>query len=171
MSRLAVLTFGIFQNGIENSTLPTFYQRSPSVMAIAQQTPGFIKLTGDKSDRTEPHAKYLSDTDLIGTSELITLWKDLESLFAFVYNGLHAEALNKRSQWFVKGAFPPYVLWWVADDYIPDWLEAYARLEHLHEHGSTAYAFDFKQPFDAEGTAVQVDRVLAKSIGQSLNTH
>ena len=167
MARLAVLTFGIFHNELGNTGLATFYDRGPSIINMAEKIPGFIKLTGDKSDRDEPHSRYLSDTDTIGTSEIISLWTDLEPLFAFVYSGLHAEALNKRSQWFAKGAFPPYVIWWVADDHIPDWHEAYQRHEHLHQHGATAFAFDFKQPFDSEGNPVEVDRSAAKSISQA----
>ncbi|MBZ0296727.1 MAG: DUF3291 domain-containing protein [Anaerolineae bacterium] len=69
-----------------------------------------------------------------------------------------------------QGEFPAYVIWWVADGHIPDWHEAYERHEHhehLHQHGATAFAFDFKHPFDAEGYPTQVDRPAAKAIAQS----
>lgn len=167
MAQLAVLTFGIFQNRLDQAGLATFYDRGPAIFAAAEHIRGFIKVTRDKSDRAEPHARYLRDSDTIGTSEIISLWTHLEPLFAFVYNGLHAEALHKRSQWFVKAQFPAYVLWWVDDDHVPDWREAYERHEHLHQHGATAFAFDFKHPFDAVGNPAQVDRVLAKSLAQN----
>jgi hypothetical protein len=166
---LAVLTYGIFHNGIENTALPTFYRRAPAIFQTAERIPGFITIAGDKSDRAEPHSSFLADSDTIGSSEVLSLWTHLEPLYAFAYNGLHAEALHKRGDWFVKAPFPAYVLWWVADDHVSDWHEAYARHEHLHQHGATAVAFDFKHPFDAEGSPLQVDRLVAKSIAQSLD--
>jgi hypothetical protein len=165
MSQVAVLTFGIFHNGIENTTLPTFDERAANIFERANRMPGFIKLVADKSYHDEPISTFVTDTDITGSSELLSLWTHLEPIFAFTYKGIHAEALNKRSQWFVKGAWPAYTLWWVDDDHIPDWHEAYERHHHLHQHGATAFAFDFKQPFDAAGQPV--DRILAKSIAQS----
>ena len=168
MAQVAVLTFGIFHNELDQAGLATFYDRGSAIFQLAEHIPGFIKVTGDKSDRAEPHSKYLSDGDTIGTSEIISLWTHLEPLFAFVYHGLHAEALHKRRDWFVKAAFPPYVIWWVNDEHVPDWGEAYARHEHLHQHGATAFAFDFKHPFDAAGSPAQINRAAAKSLGASL---
>ena len=64
----------------------------------------------------------------------------------FTYSGIHAEALRHASDRFVPKTWPPYVLWWVADDHRPDWHEAIARFELLHDRGPTADAFDFKSP-------------------------
>ena len=168
MSKVAVLTFGIFHNGIENTTLPTFNERSVSIFNRAEHVPGFIKLVADKSYHEEPISTFVTNSDSTGSSELLSHWTHLEPIFAFTYKGIHAESLNKRSQWFVKPAWPTYALWWVDDDHIPDWHEAYERHHSLNQHGATAFAFDFKQPFDAAGQPIQVDRMLAKSIGQSL---
>jgi hypothetical protein len=51
--------------------------------------------------------------------ETLSLWQDLESVFAFVYHGIHAQALNKRKEWFVHPQWSSYVAWWVEDDHIP----------------------------------------------------
>jgi hypothetical protein len=51
-----------------------------------------------------------------------------------------------------------YVAGWVADDATPSWEEAMARLDHLHEHGSSPQAFDFKAPFDAAGNPATIRR-------------
>jgi hypothetical protein len=169
MAKLAVLTYGIFHNALDDSGLSTFYDRGPAIFQNADRLPGFIKLVADKKDRDEPHSTFLSESDTIGSSETLSLWTNLETLFAFAYHGLHAEALNKRSQWFRKESFPAYAIWWVDDDHIPDWIEAYQRHGHLHKHGATAFAFDFKHPFDTVGNPVEVDRGAAKSIAQSLS--
>jgi len=169
VSQVAILTFGIFHRGVENTTLPAFNDRATSIFDVVEQVPGFVKLVADKNYRDEPASAFLTDPDTIGSSELLSLWTHLEPLYAFTYNGLHAEALNKRSQWFVKASWPAYTLWWVADHHVPDWHEAYERHEHLHQHGATAFAFDFKHPFDAAGQPIQVDRVLAKAMAQSFS--
>jgi hypothetical protein len=76
---------------------------------------------------------------------------DLESVYPFAYQGLHGEALRLRREWFVKPAWPTYVAWWVGDADEPSWEDAFRRMEHLHDHGPTPYAFTFSTPFDAEG--------------------
>ena len=42
----------------------------------------------------------------------LSLWDDLESVYAFAYYGRHAEALKKREDWFVKPEWPSVVAWW-----------------------------------------------------------
>jgi hypothetical protein len=83
----------------------------------------------------------------------ISLWKDLESVFAFAYSGLHGEALRLRKEWFVSPPLgPTYTIWWVGDGHEPTWFEARERQWHLHAYGPTPYAFTFHTPFAADGT-------------------
>ena len=77
---------------------------------------------------------------------------------AFAYFGLYADAMVHGRVWFRKPKWPPYVTWWVDGDHAPDWTEAVERHEHLHDHGSAEYAFNFKQPFDASGRKTTIDR-------------
>ena len=93
-------------------------------------------------------------------AETLSIWTNLESVAAFSYRGLHSEALSKRAKWFAKSDHPVYVAWWVDDDddQLPNWTEAGRRLTHLHDHGPTPTAFDFKSPFDHTGTPTKLDR-------------
>jgi hypothetical protein len=50
------------------------------------------------------------------------------------------------------------VAWWAEEGHVPTWAEACQRHEHLHDHGPSAHAFNFKQPFDAGGQPVELDR-------------
>ena len=88
----------------------------------------------------------------------LSLWDDLESVYAFAYYGRHAEALKKREDWFVKPEWPSFVAWWVENGQIPTWEDACSRLELLNEEGSTPHAFDFKTPLDSAGTPWRMDR-------------
>jgi len=96
-----------------------------------------------------PPACYpkLDDTERFAMT--LSLWDDLESVAAFAYNGAHAEALMRRKDWFQSLGLPSYVAWWVAEDHNLDWKEGSDRLDHLHAHGSSAFAFNFAKPFDA----------------------
>ncbi len=94
----------------------------------------------------------------------LSLWRDLESVFAFAYHGVHGEALSKRKEWFVKPEWPTYVAWWVSDEHTPDWVEACERYEKLQSEGPTPYAFDFKQAFDPSGRALKIDRERVKQL-------
>ena len=92
------------------------------------------------------------------------MWRDLESVFAFTYFGLHAEALAHGREWFQKPEWPPYVLWWMKAGDQPTWAEGVARHEYLHDHGPSAFAFNFKNSFNAEGKSFELDRARAKLI-------
>lgn len=86
----------------------------------------------------------------------MSLWTDLDSVFAFVYTGLHRSTLSKRHEWFLKPEWPSYAAWWVSDDTIPTWSDACERLEHLHDHGPSPVAFTFRRPFAADGTPTRL---------------
>jgi len=88
----------------------------------------------------------------------LSLWNDLERVVAFAYNGAHAEALMRRKDWFQAVGLPSYVAWWVAEHHDVDWKEGSERLDHLHAHGSSAFAFNFAKPFDAGGNPCRLDR-------------
>ena len=101
----------------------------------------------------------------------LSLWDSLEAPMAFTYHGVHAEALALGRDWFLKPvpppakpAWPPYVLWWVAGDHVPDWREAVARHEYLHDHGASVHAFDWQTPFDAAGHPAVIDRQQVRAL-------
>ena len=79
-------------------------------------------------------------------------------MYAFTYAGFHAEVLKMRDDWFVKGDWPAFAAWWIADDETPTRAEGSKRLEHLHDNGPTSHAFDFIAPFDANGQPLTMDR-------------
>jgi hypothetical protein len=103
----------------------------------------------------------VDDPDQDTEAATLSLWRDLESVHAFAYSGHHLEALRQRADWFEPRRWPTYVAWWVSDDKIPSWDEAYARLERLHAEGPTADAFDFHHPFDPDEQPARLERRVA----------
>jgi hypothetical protein len=109
---------------------------------------------------------YVEQGDGYSPSTL-SVWRDLESLFAFTYFGLHSEALAKGREWFKKPEWPPYVLWWVKEGQYPTWAQGVERHEHLNDHGPTGFAFTFKTAFDSDGAEYNIDFAGAKQIAKS----
>jgi hypothetical protein len=156
--RIAFFTLGVLKAPVGDAVVQGFVDRISEVYAVAEGSAGFF----DRSIRdvkTWAHSwgpvivPRCVPGDLPPTQYAMTLslWRDLESVAAFAYQGVHREALSRREDWVNSGSWPSYVAWWVAADHRPNWSEAVARVDHLHEHGPSAKAFTFRQAFDAAG--------------------
>jgi len=170
--RLAFFTLAILREGHGHPRVKGFFDRVAANFAAAEHCDGNI----DRSELipgTQTHTwgepvapRFFREGEHGGAPRSLSLWRSLESVFAFAYSHVHAEALTHRKEWFLPPAWPPYVAWWVADGHTPDWHEATVRLEHLHDHGSTAFAFHFKQAFGPDGRPVELDRTRVKALVQ-----
>ena len=170
MSRIAFTTLGVLYEPRSHPRSRGFHERAPLVMQAAMACDGYIEhnafdYQAMKYSWCEPVRPSFVSPELEGNVAMtLSLWRDLESVYAFSYQTpRHGEALRLRAEWFHKPDHPNYVAWWVADDHRPDFTEAARRIETLHFHGPTAEAFDFKQPFDAEGRPMRMDPELVKA--------
>ncbi len=169
MPRIAFVTFGILRESYGHVQVQGFFDRGGAIFAAADADAGLIdRYLGSQGDYRTPAAdnrfgsyctgRFVSQAFAGREEQTLSLWIDLESVFAFAYSSNHAEALRGRRSWFLPPEWPSYVAWWVADDHRPDWPEANARLEHLHDHGPRSVSFDFRTPFDAAGLPTALDR-------------
>ncbi|MEX3010112.1 DUF3291 domain-containing protein [Hoeflea sp. TYP-13] len=169
-SRVALFTFGIFIEPSEHPNNDGFHERNDPILDAVEDAPGFVARSGyDDEPGPEPwgnqvYPRFYEERGDGWSPATLSLWTDLESPMAFSYFGLHAEALSRGRLWFEKPRWPPYALWWVDGGHTPSWTEAVERHEHLHDHGVSAFAFTFKQPFDARGHVCLVDRERLKAI-------
>ena len=169
MSRVAFATFGILRQAPGHEQVQGFFDRLQSVFESAEATEGFIdraRPNSDWGDRVKPRFVDVAKHHLAPT---LSLWVDLESVYTFAYNGRHSEALDRRKDWFLTPQWPTYVAWWVSDDHIPTWEEAWERLEHLHDNGPSRYAFDYRQTFGDDGEAVQLRRNIIQDRAKSVH--
>lgn len=162
--RIALYTFGVFRAPADDAVNQGFHDRNDRNFLVAESSSGFIARSGyDDEPGPESWGEqvfprfYVERGDGWSPSTL-SLWKDLASPMAFSYAGIHAEAMRHAREWFLKPTWPPYALWWVEQDHIPTWTEAVARHEFLHDHKASAFAFDFKTPFDEDGRPTTLDR-------------
>jgi hypothetical protein len=177
MSRIAFFTCGVLVEPMEHPRLQAFWQAGGGVFGAAATSPGIVAVAapieenpldkfwewnwGEIGPYVVPRfyqaAEYRYQHPPVQT---LSLWMDLESVYSFSYNGAHRDALGRRREWFRRVSYPNYVAWWVESERLPTWREACQRLEHLYDHGSTAYAFNFKHPF-AVAEAADAERVVA----------
>ncbi|MFK7802035.1 MAG: DUF3291 domain-containing protein [Anaerolineae bacterium] len=169
MAKVVLMTIGVLKAPSGDPQVQGFEERAEANFKAAEASPGFVDRSrfdeatqthtwkGRSQPRMFQDEKY---NDLV--PQTLSMWQDLESLFAFAYNGIHAEALSKRKEWFTRIQSPTYVAWWVADNHTPSWEEAYKRYDALHETGSSPEAFDFKHPFGPDGQPIKINRAAVK---------
>jgi len=122
-----------------------FVAQLAPVNALADQSPGFVwRLQSESGDAT---SIKVYDDDLIIVN--LTVWESSEALREFVYKSDHSGVLRDRKRWFQKFDGPYYALWWIPAGQLPSIEESRQRLEHLRQHGDSAYAFSFKHLFPA----------------------
>ena len=169
MARVAFMTFSVLREAPGHRQVQGFFDRLEANYLAAERSDGMIERSRTLNHRRGettwgyfPVSRFFDPTKHGGTPRTLSLWEDIESPYAFTYSGLHAEALQSRSAWFLKPEWPSYVLWWVGDDEVPNWDEAKERHEHLHDNGPSTYAFNFRTIFDVEGESSALDRELVK---------
>jgi hypothetical protein len=169
MAKVAFFTFGILREARGHPQVQGFFDNLAHTFETAEQSDGFLGRsrrnpeTGQHTWGEEGHPRFFREDEHADDPRTLSLWADVESVYAFAYAGMHANALSQRQEWFLQPAWPTYVAWWVPDDHIPDWHEATARHAHLHDHGPSPYAFDFTQPFGPEGNPIVLNRALVQA--------
>lgn len=169
-ARLAFYNFGLHVAPAESEAVKGFVLREPANFEAAARACGFIGRSGyagypgARSWGIQVFPRYIKGSGFESAPSSLSLWADIESLMAFTYNGVHAEALKNARNWNVKQTWPPLVLWWVSAYHRPDWHEGVERLEYLADHGPSHYAFTFKQPYGPDGTETAIDRDRVKEL-------
>jgi hypothetical protein len=167
MARVALMTVGVLHAPADDPREKGFMDRLDGVWEAAGKNPSFIAADGFIGlGNEDPNAWGIYAVPSVfqqpelsqRTANTLTLWRDIESAFAFAYQGVHGEAFKLRREWFVKSEWPGYVAWWVEDDHTPTWQEGCERYDLYLQKGTCAEVFDFKQSFDAQGNPFKIDR-------------
>jgi hypothetical protein len=167
---LALYTFGMFLEPSEHPVNDGFHKRNDPILLDIENAPGFLARSGYDGDPgpeswgEQVYPRFYQERGDGWSPSTLSLWRDMESMMAFCYFGLHAEALSHGQKWFQKPEWPPYVTWWIEHDHVPDWAEGVERHEYLHDHGPTSKAFSFKKSFDMEGLPATINRAQIKQM-------
>jgi hypothetical protein len=140
---LAQVNIGRILAPLDDPLLAGFVARLDEINALADHSPGFIwRLQTEQGNATDLRP-YDDERVLVNMS----VWETFEHLKAYVYQSAHVEVMRHRRQWFEKFEGMYMALWWVKAGHRPTVVEAKQRLEYLNEHGESAHAFTFRQPF------------------------
>ncbi len=176
--RLALYTFGMFRKPAADPANDGFHALNDAVLARVDRAKGLIARSGYQSDGdatswgAEVLPRFYTERGDGWSPATLSLWTDLESLFAFTYSGLHAAALRRGREWFQTPEWPPLVMWWHTDaGCYPTWADGVWRHAHLHDHGPTLTAFDFNSPFDRQGRPTKLDPTRLRAIRAERDDH
>ena len=149
---LAQLNIGIIRGPIDSPVMAEFVANLDRINALAERSPGFVWRLQTEEGNATAIRPYPDENIAINMS----VWRDLESLNAFVYRSDHLAIMRRRREWFERMTQAFLVLWWIPRGTLPGVEDAIARLELLRAQGPTPAAFTFRQAFpppDAPGNA------------------
>jgi hypothetical protein len=175
MRCLAIINFAELKDTYGSELISGFELITPAVYSQASQTPGFVAKALPCDQATEksfferdwgPWGRfevpgYYSGGREVGTdlrASALSLWKDIGSLYRFVYAGVHLRAMKRKDTWMVPPRWPTYAMWWT--DVTPTWSDGSRRLEYLEKNGESSRAFTFRSPFDSSNSPVKLSDVL-----------
>jgi heme-degrading monooxygenase HmoA len=111
-----------------------FMQNLDRVNAMAERMPGYVWRVKDETGNATA-LPFDGDATMIAN---VTVWENIESLQAFVFQTAHSRFYRKRGEWFEKLDRPHFAMWWVRQGHRPDYAEAAAKLRQLEQEGPSA---------------------------------
>ena len=139
---LAQLNIARFREAMDSPANAGFVAELDPINEIADNADGFIWRLQDDSGNATSIQFYDDPLQLVNMS----VWRDLESLRAFVYRSAHVEIFKRRLEWADPLPDAHQVLWWIPAGHIPDVAEADERLQQLRREGPSPTAFTFASP-------------------------
>lgn len=128
----------------DSEVMADFFNNIERINAAADQHEGFIwRFDDDAGEDLFSETAYGSSFILVNMS----VWKDRDCLFRFVYQSEHLEIYKRKKEWFHKMPRMHMVMWYVEEGHIPSLEEGKERLEYLQKHGESEHAFSFKSKF------------------------
>jgi hypothetical protein len=131
---------------IDSHVMADFVANLDTINALAENSEGFVWRLKDESNNATA-IKIFDDNFLIVN---MSVWKNPEALFQFVYQSNHVEIFKRRKEWFEKMEEMHITQWYVPASHVPTVAEAIERLNYLRNHGETPFSFSFKKRFSIE---------------------
>jgi hypothetical protein len=143
--QIAQINIGRARGPVDGPMLADFMSLLDPVNALADGSPGFVWRLQTEDGNATSLRPYDDDRMIVNMST----WETIDSLWDFVYGGMHLEVMRRRREWFERFEATYAGLWWVPAGVEPTVDDAKLRLASLDENGPTPYAFTFKQRFAA----------------------
>ncbi len=143
---LAQINIGKILAPMDSPVMAEFAANLNNINALAESSEGFVWRLKEENNNATSIKVFEDEFLLINMS----VWKDTDTLFKYVYQTAHVEYVKRRKQWFEKMTEMYMALWYVPSTHTPTPAEAVERLMYLRQHGETPHAFSFKKRFTVE---------------------
>ncbi|PKP86689.1 MAG: DUF3291 domain-containing protein [Alphaproteobacteria bacterium HGW-Alphaproteobacteria-15] len=131
-----------------------FFDALERINVLADHSPGFVW-------RLQSEAGNATDLEVAPDPLLIvnmSVWRDADALFEFVYRSGHTPEMARRREFFHRFEGVYQAIWWVPEGHRPSVDEGLSRLWMIDRYGPTPQAFTFKARFPLPGlTSSPVD--------------
>jgi hypothetical protein len=155
--QLAQMNVARLRAPLDSPQLADFVGALDRINAIADHSAGFVWRLQDEAGNATA-LRPMGEDVIVNMS----VWRDPQSLQAYVYRSDHVGVMRRRREWFEKMDLY-LVLWWVPRGHRPTVEEGAARLELLRSRGPSADAFTFRNLFPAPDSGATVERSLDTS--------
>ncbi|HCQ66138.1 MAG TPA: DUF3291 domain-containing protein [Rhodobacteraceae bacterium] len=138
---IAELNLGVLRHDWDDPRVKAFVDGLDLVNGVAERSKGFVwRMTDDDMDaaQNDPTGALGGTPRLAST---LSVWEDVGSLEAFVWNTVHRQFFERRAEWFDAVESLRLVMWWVPEGHRPDSAEGMERFRHLEANGDSDYAF------------------------------
>jgi Domain of unknown function (DUF3291) len=146
---LSQINIAKMQAPIDSPLMADFVANLDNINALAEKSEGFIWRLKDNNNNATS-IKIFNDDFLIVN---MSVWKNADALFQFVYQSNHVEIFKRRKEWFEKMQEMHMALWYIPEGHLPTVSEATERLRYLRSNGETPFAFSFKKRYTIEESA------------------
>ena len=142
---LAQINIGRLAAEQDDPRIQPFIEALDTINALAEESPGFVwRLTGEGNDAMD--VRYAPDP-LLAVN--MSVWRDADSLFQYVYKSAHTPFMARRKEFFERFDGVYQALWWVKAGHRPAVEEGLAKLWLIERFGPSPQAFTFKARFPA----------------------
>lgn len=126
-----------------------FFDALDRINALADAAAGFVWRLQDDSGNAM--AISYSPDPLLAVN--MSVWRDADALFDYVYRSAHTPVMARRKDYFQRFDGVYQALWWIPAGTIPTVNDALSRLWLLDRFGPCPQAFTFKSCFPAPDQA------------------
>lgn len=143
---LAEVNIGRILGPMDSPVMAEFAANLNRINTLAEGSEGFIwRLKDDSNNATS--IPVTEDRFLILN---MSVWRNIDDLFAYTYRTAHAEYVRRRGEWFERLKDMHMAFWYIPAGHIPSVSEAMDRIARIREQGPSPYAFNFKHRFSLE---------------------
>lgn len=137
---LAQVNIGKMVAPIDSPMMRGFVDNLDLINNLAESSNGFVWRLKEESNNATSIRIFDDDFLIIN----LTVWKNIESLYEFVYRSDHSRFLKRRSEWFERMSDMHMAMWYIEEGLHPTVDEALERLVYLRRSGESDHAFTFK---------------------------